>query len=84
MTSKEIFVWLNQGEGQKLWDELYDTFDLKGFPAGDTGTTMGGWFNKEIHSSEDFKGIKMRMPGLGAEVINRMGAISVNLSGEKL
>ncbi len=81
MTSKELFVWLNQGQGQKLWDELYDTFDLKGFPAGDTGTTMGGWFNKEVHSSEDFKGLKMRMPGLGAEVINRMGAISVNLFG---
>ena len=81
MTSKEIFVWLSQGEGQNLWDELYDLFNLKGFPAGDTGTTMGGWFNKEIKSTADFKGLKMRMPGLGAEVINRMGAVSVNLSG---
>ncbi len=81
MTSKEIFIWLNQGEGQKLWDELYSNFNLKAFPAGDTGTTMGGWFNKEIKNSEDFKGLKMRMPGLGAEVINRMGAVSVNLSG---
>ena len=81
MTSKELFVWLNQGEGQKLWDELYETFNLKGFPAGDTGTTMGGWFNKEIFDPDDFKGLKMRMPGLGAEVINRMGAVSVNLSG---
>ena len=81
MTSKELFVWLNQGEGQKLWDELYGTFNLKGFPAGDTGTTMGGWFNKEIFNPDDFKGLKMRMPGLGAEVINRMGAVSVNLSG---
>ncbi|MBF95735.1 MAG: Monocarboxylate 2-oxoacid-binding periplasmic protein [Alphaproteobacteria bacterium MarineAlpha9_Bin4] len=81
MTSKEIFVWLTEGKGQNLWDELYKKFNLKGFPAGDTGTTMGGWFNKKINSVQDFKGLKMRMPGLGAEVINRMGAISVNLSG---
>ena len=81
MTSKEIFVWLSQGNGQNLWNELYDNFNLISFPAGDTGTTMGGWFNKEIKSPDDFKGLKMRMPGLGAEVINRMGAISVNLSG---
>ena len=81
MTSKEIFVWLSQGEGQNLWNALYDTFNLIGFPAGDTGTTMGGWFNKEIRSVGDFKGLKIRMPGLGAEVVNRMGAVSVNLSG---
>ena len=81
MTSKEIFVWLSQGGGQKLWDELYGKFNLKSFPAGDTGTTMGGWFNKKIKNIEDFKGLKMRMPGLGAEVINRMGAVSVNMSG---
>ena len=69
MTSKELFVWLNQGEGQKLWDELYETFNLKGFPAGDTGTTMGGWFNKEILSVDDLQGLRgavpAQQPGVG-------------------
>ena len=81
MTAKEIFIWLRQGNAQELWDELYAKFNLKGFPAGNTGTTMGGWFNKEINTLEDFKGIKMRIPGLGGEIINRLGGISVNLSG---
>ena len=48
MSSKEIFVWLSQGNGQNLWDELYDSFNLISFPAGDTGTTMGGWFKKKL------------------------------------
>lgn len=81
MTSKEMFVWLNQGNGQKLWDNLYSQYNLKAFPAGDTGTTMGGWFKKEINSIDDFNGLKMRIPGLGGELINRMGGISLNLSG---
>ena len=40
---------------------------------------MGGWFKKEINSLEDFKGLKMRIPGLGAEVINRLGGTAVNM-----
>ncbi len=81
MTSKEMFVWLNQGNGQKLWDELYGKYNLKAFPAGDTGTTMGGWFKKKIDTLDDFNGLKMRIPGLGGELINRIGGVSVNLSG---
>ncbi len=42
---------------------------------------MGGWFNKEINSLEDLKGLKIRTPGLGAEVYNRLGATTVNLPG---
>ena len=81
MTAKEIFLWLKHGKGQKLWDNLYSKYNLKGFPAGNTGTTMGGWYNKEINNLNDFQGLKMRIPGLGGEIINRLGGISVNMSG---
>ena len=50
MTAKEIFLWLKHGKGQELWDNLYSKYNLKGFPAGNTGTTMGGWYNKEINN----------------------------------
>ncbi len=81
MTAKEVFIWLRQGKGQELWDNLYSRYNLKGFPAGNTGTTMGGWYNKEINTLKDFNGLKMRIPGLGGEIINRLGGVSVNLSG---
>ena len=79
MTASEKAAWLIYGGGQSLWDELYAEFGVKSFLSGNTGVQMGGWFQKEINSLEDFQGIKMRMPGLGAEVINRMGGTAVNM-----
>ena len=79
MTASENAAWIIYGGGQQLWDELYSEFGVKGFLCGNTGVQMGGWFQKEINSLEDFQGIKMRMPGLGAEVVNRMGGTAVNM-----
>jgi len=79
MTAWEKAAWIIYGGGQALWDELYAEFGVKSFLAGNTGVQMGGWFQKEINSLEDFQGIKMRMPGLGAEVVNRMGGTAVNM-----
>ena len=84
LTAQEHNAWIHYGGGQDLWDELYGEFDVKGFLGGNTGVQMGGWFNKEIKSLNDFKGLKMRMPGLGAEVINRMGATAVSLPGGEI
>jgi len=84
LTAQEHDAWIHYGGGQQLWDELYGEFGLKGFLAGNSGVQMGGWFKKEINSLEDFKGLKMRIPGLGAEVINRMGATAVALPGGEI
>ena len=84
MTSNEMISWLLQFQGQKLWDKLYYKFNLKGFPMGETGTTMGGWYNKKIKNIEDFKGIKMRVPGLGGEVFSRLGATVLNMPGNEV
>lgn len=79
LTADEMNAWIYHGGGQELWDELSASFNLKPFAAGNTGVQMGGWFNKEIHGPQDFKGLKIRMPGLGGEVMRRIGAAAVNL-----
>lgn len=79
MTGTETHAWLTYGGGQELWDELSAGFNLKGFPVHTTGVQMGGWFNKDIDSIDDFKGLKMRMPGLGGEVLRALGANPINL-----
>ncbi len=84
LTAQEMNGWLYFGGGLELWRELYSQFGLVPFAAGNTGTQMGGWFRQEIHSMQDLKGLKMRMPGLGGEVMARAGATTVNIPGGEL
>jgi TRAP-type mannitol/chloroaromatic compound transport system substrate-binding protein len=81
LTANELSAWIHFGGGQQLWDEGYAPFGLKAFYCGNSGVQMGGWFRKEINSVEDFKGLKMRMPGLGGEVLRRIGATAENMAG---
>lgn len=84
MTAPEITSWIRFGGGQPLWDELSARFNVKAFLAGNSGTQMGGWFNKEMNSIEDFQGLRIRMPGLGGEVMKRVGATPVTKAGGEI
>jgi TRAP-type mannitol/chloroaromatic compound transport system substrate-binding protein len=84
LTAQEMNGWLYHGGGLDLWRELYAPFGLVPAPAGNTGVQMGGWFNREITSLADLKGLKMRIPGLGGEVLQRLGGTPVNLPGGEI
>ncbi|MBG61184.1 MAG: ABC transporter substrate-binding protein [Woeseiaceae bacterium] len=84
MNVNETNAWLYFGGGIELWHELYEPFDLVPFPVGNTGVQMLGWFNKEISSIEDIKGLKIRMPGLGGEIMQRAGAVQVTMAGSEI
>ncbi len=79
LTPQEHMVWIYHAGGQALWDELYQPFGVKPLLASNTSIGMGGWFKQEIHSLEDLQGLKYRMPGLGGEVLRRLGAVAVNI-----
>ena len=83
-TADELFAWVHHGGGQELWDEAYRPFGIKPLLASNTGPQMGGWFNKKVGTPESFKGLKYRMPGLGAEVLRRLGATVLLLSGGEI
>ncbi|MDG1708860.1 MAG: TRAP transporter substrate-binding protein [Emcibacteraceae bacterium] len=84
LSATEMTQWLQYGGGQELWDELAGRFNVKPMLANATGMQMGGWFNKEINSVEDFQGLKMRIPGFGGEIIARMGGTPVTLPGGEI
>jgi len=81
LTARGMVAWLHGGDGLKLWRELYAPFDLVPFPMGNTGTQMGGWFNKRVESVADLNGLKMRIPGLGGKALAKAGGNPVLLSG---
>jgi len=84
MNAQQMNAWLEFGGGQQLWDDLYDGFNIVPFAAGNTGVQMGGWYNKKIESMDSWKGLKMRMPGLGGKVIEKAGATAILSPGGEL
>ena len=72
-TAEEINSWMLYGGGLELWREQYAKYNLHPFLGGNTNIQMGGWFRKPINSLEDMNGLKMRIPGLGGEVLAKMG-----------
>lgn len=77
--AQEMNAWLHRGGGIELWEEVYKPFGVLPMACGASGVQTAGWFNKEINSVEDFKGLKMRTPGLGGEVLTKMGGTVVNM-----
>ena len=84
MNANEVNAWIYYGGGLELWRELYEPHNLVPFPAGNTGTQMGGWFNRQINSVADLRGLKMRIPGLGGEVLRRAGVTTVLMQGSEI
>jgi len=84
MNAQQVMAWINSGGGQELWEELYGKFGLLPVLGGNTGVQMGGWFNKAIEKVEDLKGLKMRIPGLGGNVLSKAGGSPVLLAGGEI
>jgi TRAP-type mannitol/chloroaromatic compound transport system substrate-binding protein len=80
----EMGAWVHFGGGQALWDELSANFNIKPLLSTNTGVQMGGWFTKEVKGPESYAGLKYRMPGLGGEVLRRLGAVVVALPGGEI
>ena len=74
LSALELKSWIHFGEGQALWDEVYDQFGVQGFYAGSSGVQAGGWFRHEINTVDDLQGLRIRIAGLGGEVLRRLGA----------
>jgi len=77
-------AWFYSGGGLQLWEEVYAPFNLVPRPQGNTGVQMGGWFRKEMNSIDDYKGLKMRIPGLGGKVVAKAGGTVVLLPGGEI
>ena len=79
MTVGEQYAWYNYGGGNQLMNKVYNKHGLTSIIGGNTGNQMGGWFKKEINSIEDLQGLKIRIAGLAAEIMARVGANPVNI-----
>jgi len=84
MTITEHEAWMEYMGGNELWRELSARYNIMPLPAGDTGVQMGGWFKREVKTMADFQGLRYRVPGIYAPIIDKVGGKSVSLSGSKI
>ncbi len=81
LTARQQNAWLYDGGGLDLMRGLFVDFNVLNFPGGNTGIQMGGWFRREVNSLQDLRGLKMRIPGLGGRVMDRLGVTVQVLAG---
>ncbi len=84
LTARQYRAWMYYGGGLELMRNLFSDFNIINFPGGNTGAQMGGWFNVEINSRADMNGLKMRIPGLGGQVMSEMGVNTQVLPGGEI
>ncbi len=84
LSARQQNAWLYHLGGLDLLRELFADFNVLNFPGGNTGTQMGGWFRREISSISDLQGLKMRIPGLGGRVMDRLGVTVQLLAGGEI
>ncbi len=84
MNPEGMAAWFHQGDGLKLWEEAYAPFNLVPRPGPAIAPQMAGWFRKKITTTGDYKGLKIRMTGLGRNVIAKAGATAVLIPGAEI
>jgi TRAP-type mannitol/chloroaromatic compound transport system substrate-binding protein len=84
LTARQYNAWMYYGEGMELMRELFSDFNIRNLPGGNTGMQMGGWFNQQIESKQDLQDLRMRIPGLGGRVMDRLGVTVQNLPGGEI
>jgi len=77
----EYTAWLYYGNGLKLYQTMYDKAgkNVHVLPCTLIPAETSGWFTKEIKGAEDLAGFKIRFPGLGGRVLQKLGTATTIL-----
>jgi TRAP-type mannitol/chloroaromatic compound transport system substrate-binding protein len=81
LNARQQNAWMYYGGGMQAVADLFKDYDCIQFPCGNTGAQMGGWYRKEIKSTADLNGLKMRIGGLGGEVLAKLGVVAQQIAG---
>jgi TRAP-type mannitol/chloroaromatic compound transport system substrate-binding protein len=81
MNTRQLLAWMYQGGGIEMLREFFKGYNIVQFPAGHTGTQMGGWFRKEIKTVQDLAGLKMRIAGIAGQVMGKLGVVPQQIAG---
>jgi TRAP-type mannitol/chloroaromatic compound transport system substrate-binding protein len=81
LSTRQQIAWFYHGGGLDLLNGVYADFGIVSFPAVSTGGQMGGWFRRPVNTLADLGGLRMRIPGIGGEIMARLGVTVQVLAG---
>jgi TRAP-type mannitol/chloroaromatic compound transport system substrate-binding protein len=81
LNARQQNAWMTHGGGLELMREFFNDYNIIHFPAGNTGTQMGGWFRKEINTVQDLSGLKFRIAGIAGQVLSKLGTVPQQIAG---
>ena len=76
--------WAEAGGRELMQTDFYDKQGLIALLAGNTGVQMGGWFNKEIRTPDDLKGLKFRIGGFAGQALAKIGVVPQQIAGGEI
>ncbi len=83
LNARGMSAWYYHGGGIDITNEFFSSYNIVGFPAGNTAAQMGGWFRKEINTLADLQGLKMRI-GFAGAIMTKLGVIPQTLPGGEI
>ncbi|MEM7416994.1 MAG: ABC transporter substrate-binding protein, partial [Gemmatimonadota bacterium] len=84
LNTRQQISWLHHGGGLELINSVYADFGVRNIPAVHSPAQMGGWFREPVGSLADLAGLRMRIPGLGGEIMARLGVTVQVLAGPEI
>jgi TRAP-type mannitol/chloroaromatic compound transport system substrate-binding protein len=76
----EYLAWLYYGGGLEMARAMFHANGVHNIPCTLIPPEASGWFQKEIRSLDDLKGLRMRFFGLGANVMQKFGVVTQQLA----
>ena len=84
LTARQQTAWLEEAGGREVLDPLFADFGVHCFSGGNTGVQMGGWFTRTVPTLADLNGLRMRIPGMGGKVMQKLGVAPQTIAGGEI
>ncbi len=84
LSTRQQYSWMMHGGGLELMNAIYSDFGIISFPCNSTGGQMGGWFREPVNSLSELRGLRFRIPGIGGEIMSRLGVTVQNLGAPEI